>query len=297
MRIMHSQCCILFASLRRDWRSRNTLRGEAYTPSEKNSNFLNRRILLIMKRTVIAIMALAGVVSAASPVWVAEQIDSSHVTYTTTQTGSFTFDSLGDAAISNGESFSMTLTFCSTSNPFLQGNALSFIAAKAGSTSDLYDIAGNTNNQFRLYIRQSDHAFHFNVNGGNSNWNYGHNTDNHSEFSNYTWNVPEVSTISSDNPVLIGLTFTYVAEGDDYFTISPTNDSQIQFDTFTEDNVVHTLNFSDLTNYTASYSNAPSDMVTTIAITKSGQLPEPTTATLSLLALVGLVARRRRKQP
>lgn len=241
-------------------------------------------------------MALASVVAAASPNWVAKQVDSTHVTYTTTQTGSFTFDSLGDATISNGESFSMTLTFCSTSNPFLQGNALSFIAAKAGSSSDLYDIAGNTNDQFRLYIRQSDHAFHFNVNGGNSSWNYGHNTNEHSEFTNYTWNVPDVSTISSDNPVLIGLTFTYVAEGDNYFTISPTTDSQIQFDTFTEFNVVHTFNFSDLTNYTASYSNAPSDMVTTIAITKAGQLPEPTTVPLSLLALAGLATRRRRKQ-
>ncbi|MBE6435991.1 MAG: PEP-CTERM sorting domain-containing protein [Akkermansiaceae bacterium] len=241
-------------------------------------------------------MALAGISVAASPEWSAVQTDSEHVTYTTTQTGSFTFDSLGEASITNGESFTLTMKFYAESNPFLQSNALSFLTAKAGSGSDIYDIAGNTDNQFRVYIRESDQTLHFNVNGGNGSWKYGHNTEGKSEFANYVWNIPAQNEISSETPVLIGLTFNYVSTGDNHFTISATADSQIQFDAFTEYNVVHSFNFSDLTNYTGSYTNAPSNLVTTVSITKAGKLvPEPTTATLSLLALAGLAARRRRK--
>lgn len=245
-----------------------------------------------MKKTIIALLALAGVASAAAPTWSTTMPDDDHITYTTTQTGRFTFDSLGDAGIKDGESFSMTLTFTCPSNPFNQGNAISFIAAKGGSTSDLYDISGG-NNQFRLYVRASDSTTHFNVNG----WSYGGGNEVSTTIPNYTWTVPATNAISAENPAKIGITFTFVnsadaPDGDDYFTIASTADSQIQFDTFTERNIVRSYNFNDLTNETG-YIGAPTDMVTTISITKA--VPEPTTATLSLLALAGLAARRRRK--
>ena len=242
-------------------------------------------------------MVLSGIAVAASPEWSAVQTDATHVTYTTTQTGSFDFDSLGDAALRNDESFSMTMVFTCTTNPFVQGGALSFIAAKAGSSSDLYDIGGG-NDQFRIYIRQRDEAFHFNV---NNSWSYGHNTEGKSELEGFTWSVPD--TISEENPFTVGITFTYVnsqdaTDGNNYFTLAATPESQIQFTAKTDDNVVYasTFEFGDLTNYTANHTNAPANLVTTISITKAGQLvPEPATATLSLLALAGLAARRRRK--
>ena len=251
-----------------------------------------------MKKTIIALMALAGIASAAAPEWSAVQTDPTHVTYTTTQTGSFTFDSLGDAAISNGESFTLTMRFTCTSNPFVQGNALSFLAAKAGSQNDLYDIGGE-HNQFRLYIRPGDEFVQLSING----YNYGHNTGgNNSEY--YTSTLPAV--VSQETPVTLAFQFIYLndadaPDGDSDFTFASLPESQIQL-SISDHNIVKTFNFSDLTNYTGSYNNCPADMVTTISITKAGQLPidptpsipEPTTATLSLLALAGLAARRRR---
>ena len=259
-----------------------------------------------MKKTIIALVALAGVALADSPEWSAVQTDATHVTYTTTQTGSFDFDSLGDAALSNDESFSITMTFSCTTNPFVQGNAISLIAATAGANSDLYDISG-ADDQFRIYIRQTDTAFHFNV---NNSWIYGYSypEGKGDAVSDYSWTVP--GTISEETPFFVGFTFTYVnstdaADGDNYFTIAATPESQIQFTTHLDYNVVKTapFEFGDLTNYTADYTNAPANLVTTISITKAGQLPidpfpsvpEPTTATLSLLALAGLAGRRRRK--
>ena len=118
--------------------------------------------------------------------------------------------------------------------------------------------------------------------------------------SNYTYNAPAAANVSAANPIKFGLTFTYVneddaADGNNYFTIAPTADSQIQFDVLEDANVVRSFNCSNLTNDTAAYVDAPADMKTTISITKVGSIPEPTTAALSLLALTGLAARRRRK--
>lgn len=257
------------------------------------SNMHNVTILsLNMKKIFIPLVLLSSVGIGATPEWSLTQSDPSHVTYTTTQTGSYTFDSLGEAAITEGESFSITLKFTCSSDVFLQNDALSFIAAKNGSTSDLYDISGG-NDQFRLYIRKTNQAFHFSVNG----WVYGNETGK-TEFDGFTWAVP--SEISADSPFCVGVTFTYVngtdaPDGDNYFTISATEDSQIQFAAQTDKNVVRSFNFSDLTNETK-YSAAPSDLQTTISITKSGVLvPEPTSGILSALALAGLCARRRRK--
>lgn len=240
-------------------------------------------------------MALSGIAVAASPEWSAVQTDSTHVTYTTTQTGSFNFTDLGDAAIKDGESFSITMEFYAVSNPFLQGNGLSFLAAKNGD-DDLYNINGN-NDQFRFYVRPGDGIVNFSVNG----WIYGMGGDAQTQLSNTSYTAPAPDSVSAETPVKLGITFTYVndadaANGDSYFTLAPTADSQFQFSAQTDYNCVRSYNFSDLTNYTGTYTNAPSDIVTTISITKTGQLvPEPATATLSLLALAGLAARRRRK--
>lgn len=247
-----------------------------------------------MKRTIFALLALTGLATADTPTWTTVQSDATHVTYTTTQTGSFDFTSLGDASVADGESFSITMHFYAESNPFLQGGGLSFLAAKNG-TGELYDIGGQ-NNQFRFYVRPGDDIINFSVN----NWIYGSGGDAGTQLNNFKYTAPASDSVSAETPVVFGLTFTYVNRADsgiddDYFTLAPTADSQIQFDAHTDYNVVRTFNFSDLTNYTETYNNAPSDIVTTISITKVGLIPEPSAATLSLLALAGLAARRRRK--
>ena len=250
-----------------------------------------------MKKTLIALIALAGVATAdvaTTPVWTSTSTKPGQVTYSFTQTGSFNFTDLGAAAIKDGESFSITMEFYAVSNPFLQGNGLSFLAAKNG-TADLYDINGN-NDQFRFYVRPGDGIVNFSVNG----WIYGMGGDAGTQLSNTSYTAPAPESVSTETPVKFGLTFTYVneadaANGDNYFTIAPTADSQFQFNVQTDYNCVRSFNFSDLTNYTGTYTNAPADIVTTISITKAGVIPEPTTATLSLLALAGLAARRRRK--
>ena len=243
-------------------------------------------------------MALAGIASAdvaTTPVWTTASTTPGQVTYSFTQVGSFNFTDLGDAAIKDGESFSLTLEIYAKSNPFIQGGGLSFLAAKNG-TSDLYDINGG-NDQFRFYVRPGDGIVNFGVNG----WIYGTGVDAKTQLSNPSYTAPAPDSVSAETPVKFGLTFTYVndtdaANDDSYFILAPTADSQFQFDAQTEYNCVRSFNFSDLTNYTGTWTNAPSDIVTTVSITKAGELvPEPTTATLSLLALAALAARRRRK--
>ena len=243
-------------------------------------------------------MALAGIASAdvaTTPVWTTASTTPGQVTYSFTQVGSFNFTDLGDAAIKDGESFSITMEFYAVSNPFLQGNGLSFLAAKNGN-ADLYDINGG-NDQFRFYVRPGEGIVNFGVNG----WIYGIGADAGTQLKNSIYTAPAPDSVSAETPVKFGLTFTYVnnadsANGDNYFILAPTADSQFQFDAHTDYNCVRSFNFSDLTNYTGTWTNAPSDIVTTVSITKAGELvPEPTTATLSLLALAGLAARRRRK--
>lgn len=253
-----------------------------------------------MKKTLIALLSLAGVAvavdPATTPVWTTSSTSPGQVTYSFTQTGSFNFTDLGDAAIKDGESFSLTFEIYAKSNPFLQGGGLSFLAAKNGD-ADLYNINGG-NNQFRFYVRPGDGVVNFNING----WIYGMGSDITPDYGsvldNASYTAPAPGDVSADKPVKLGLTFTYVNEtdapnGDNYFIISPTADSQFQFDAKTDYNCVRSFNFSDLTNYTKNYANAPADIVTTVSITKV--VPEPATATLSLLALCGLAARRRRK--
>ena len=272
-------------------------RGTGYPCTSRCSN-IETSIIIIMKKTLIALMALAGLAAAdvaTTPEWITTSTAPGQVTYTFTQTGSFNFADLGDAAIKDGESFSITMEFYAVSNPFLQGNGLSFIAAKNGN-ADLYDINGN-NDQFRFYVRPGDGIVNFSVNG----WVYGMGRDARTQLSNTSYTAPAPDSVSAENPVKFGITFTYVndadaADGNSYFTLAPTADSQFQFAAQTDYNCVCSYNFSDLTNYTGTWTNAPSDIVTTVSITKAGELvPEPTTATLSLLALAGLAARRRRK--
>lgn len=249
-----------------------------------------------MKKTFIALMALTGVATAdvaTTPVWTTSSPAPGQVTYSFTQTGSFNFTDLGDAAIKDGESFTITMKFVCPSNPFVQGDGLSFVAAKSGSGSDLYDINGN-HNQFRVYLRPKDQCLILSLNG----WTYGYGGDAATDSSSYVENFPQTGDISAENPVVLGFTLQYVAEGDNHFTFSTTEDSQVQIAPITDYNVVKSYNFSDLTNYTGQWVNAPADLVSTISITKAGEIPsvpEPTTATLSLLALAGLAARRRRK--
>ncbi len=225
------------------------------------------------------------------------------ITYTATLTGNYRIN-LGAAAIVNGESFTLTVTTVTPSwgvNPYGVGLV---------STSNPYTTTTGAD-QFGIYIgnpagRNGDLVVEYYAN----KWTY--NSTN--TFSPNFDNVP--ATPSAETPITFGFSFEYLNAADAtaagipgsngnginngrlYF--SSTADSDVTVTSKDEGNVYNTYNFSTLTNYGPASDNVTygidPNAVTTITITKKGTLPvpEPATATLSLLALAGLAARRRR---
>lgn len=234
-----------------------------------------------MKKTLLSLLALSGLAMADSPAWHAVNNGDGTGTWSTTISGGFNFD-LGDLAIKDNESF--TLTVYQTAESWGNGYGTAMIA-----TGEPYDNCGGADT-FRFYIGKtgtSNEQLLIQVN----NWGY-----NNSGMTNYTNNA--TATPSAATPLTFGFSFTFVnsadAEGgDDYIEFASLPGSDITFDAKRDYNVVSTYNFSHLQNATTNTQAAlPTNVVTTITITK--QAPEPATATLSLLALAGLAARRRR---
>lgn len=236
-----------------------------------------------MKKSLIALLVFGCTVMAEDPIWNMQINTNGTATWTTTLVGGFNFD-LGDLAIKDGESF--TLSVKQTATSWANGYGTGVI-----STGDPYD-ANRENDQFRFYVGKTgtDNAkVIMDVNG----WEYDSSKD---RLDGYTNNAPQDP--SAEAPLTLGFVFQFVngddaANSNDYFVLSSAPGADVVF-AKTDDNIVRSFNFSHLQN-TSSQAALPGDVVTTISITKEYLVPEPATATFSLLALAGFAARRRRK--
>ena len=113
-----------------------------------------------MKTTIslLSLTALGGLCAyGATPVWNITDAGGGNVTYTTSASGTFTFDDLGSAAISGGESFTLTVEFTSTVSPWVQNGAITPIAAMGSATGDIYDLSPPITFGFTLqYVNGTD---------------------------------------------------------------------------------------------------------------------------------------------
>ena len=257
-----------------------------------------------MKKTLITLLALGGLAmgteetpatpaTPATPDWTITDHGDGTATYSITLNGSY-YINLGDAAISDGESFSMSVETTASRWGNDWGTGLV-------GTSNPYAANGTKgDDEFIVYIGRADknEKLIYALN----NWNYTKSDIGTGEGKvDYT---NAANSPSEEAPLTLGVTFTFVnaddAEDDnDYFVIESTDNSDVAF-SFRDDNIVRSFNFSTLINYGGTSGagaenlvRLPDNAVTTISITKA--VPEPTTATLSLLALAGLAARRRRR--
>ena len=247
-----------------------------------------------MKKTIITLMALACSVgvAATTPEWVIADHGNGTATYSITLTGDYTID-LGEAAIKGGESFTMTVE--TEASGWANGWGTGLVGTKDPYGSD------GSNDNFRVYFGHvsSNEKLVYNLNG----WAYEQSSGDA---------CPDYSGVAESGPLTLGFTFTFVnsddaledgenetSGGGNYFTIANSQNSDVTF-SYTDYNIVGSFNFATLTNESTTAS-MPSGAVTTISITKAYSapdtpgVPEPATATLSLLALAGLAARRRRK--
>ena len=212
-----------------------------------------------MKKTIIALLALAGVAAAAP------------LTLTSPANGSL---SSGNNAVAWSEDYS-TLTSWELSFTLTDaalGDAILFGTDRDGSGAAGYILSTNVDGSLEVYAR-------------NIGVNYSNST--------------AAGVVTAGTPVAI--TFSFVADENQY-----TN--EIVGGTFTVKAgeatsswaVTSGLGYTDLTNNSVSrfWTNGGAEQFSNITVTKLDNnmvVPEPTTATLSLLALAGLAARRRRK--
>ena len=212
-----------------------------------------------MKKTIIALLALAGVAAAAP------------LTLTSPTDGSLTSS---NAAVAWSENYSTLtsweLSFTLTDTTL--GDAIIFGTDKDSSGAAGYLLSTNTDGSLEVYAR-------------NINVTYSKST--------------AAGVVTAGTPVAI--TFSFVADENQY-----TN--EIVGGTFTVKAgeatsswaVTDGLEYTDLTNNSVSrfWTNGGAEQFSNITVAKLDNnmvVPEPTTATLSLLALAGLAARRRRK--
>ena len=212
-----------------------------------------------MKKTIIALLALAGVAAAAP------------LTLTSPANGSL---SSGNNAVAWSEDYS-TLTSWELSFTLTDaalGDAILFGTDRDGSGAAGYILSTNVDGSLEVYAR-------------NIGVTYSKST--------------AAGVVTAGTPVAI--TFSFVADENQY-----TN--EIVGGTFTVKAgeatsswaVTSGLGYTDLTNNSVSrfWTNGGAEQFSNITVTKLDNnmvVPEPTTATLSLLALAGLAARRRRK--
>ena len=243
-----------------------------------------------MKKTIIALMALTGAaVAATTPEWSFVDNGNGTATYSVTLNGNYTI-ALGEAAIENGEAFTLIVETTASGWANQYGSGLV-------STNDPYNYnttAEKADDNFRMYFGSDNNSERVVV--GINRWSYG------SSESKLTGvdasNVPALKTGSNAetvSPLTLGMVLTY--NGSNLLTVTNTADSDIKF-SISESNIVGSFNFATLTNTgAASIPNAQTSISITKAYTApiAPAVPEPATATLSLLALAGLVMRRRRK--
>lgn len=204
-----------------------------------------------------------------SPDWtVSEGIFDRTITYTSKKLyGKYSVD-LGEATIKNGDSFTL------------------YVSMKVCSWSK----------EMGTPIASTDN---FNVYFGSFSYKTVKLTANNTvyEMSGLSYKY-STSQVDSRNPVTLSFIFQYINEkdslvGKDYFIFSAGKDSDVKFDTFTEYNIKTDFNFTSLTSEYFSMPPAQ-NQETIISITKSSQIPEPSTTAFSLLAIVGFIFYRYR---
>ena len=211
--------------------------------------------------TLIAAAAMTATAYAevvASPTWTWSLGADGDLTASTTISGGFDFD-LGDLAITGGESFKLSVFQTATSWANNGGTGV------IGTHDPYSDDASNNN--FRFYVGNSnnDNKLLLNVNG----WSYGKGAN--SGVDAFSCAYPEEP--SAETPLSFGFSFQYVnssdaKDGNDYFVFSSLVDSQFSFKSKTDYNCVRTFNFSHLQNTNSSDVSLPSDVLTTISISK-----------------------------
>ncbi len=205
----------------------------------------------------------------------------------------------GKYMIQEGESFTLSITAISDANTEFNGFANNYGTGLL-ATGDPYshpkdNMDGNYpnyhDNEFGIYVgssldiqetdgtvnHQQKVELHFN------------NTNN--KVSNYALNHLNDGDVSK---LTLSFTLAYTAPdatGYSSMVFSANEGSDVTFDTLTIANPETSVLYESIRNWGTL--SAPLGTVTTLSLTTS--IPEPTTATLSLLALAGLAARRRRR--
>ena len=224
-----------------------------------------------MKKTLIALMALAGVASADVTVYTKDQANAWLDAITANYTGDFTA-SITYSAATPGNNAEAVLTMASDFHIVSQHPSYVGLSGKAdgGKTPTNGDIS------WVAPTSTVDNVNTFEFNSGKTYQWISFGNDGTSRLSNFSWTGATI-------------TLEYVAGGTSTLSIVSPGSNVTEKIVFTGGSLQ--LNASDL-----ALGNATSG-VTALTITRNGTtytIPEPATATLSLLALAGLAARRRR---
>lgn len=257
-----------------------------------------------MKKTLIALMALAGVVSAADTFVFADlsvSAPENGISWNA-ETKKLTADTGYTLATNTGSNAQTALTF-----------ALNLTQAATYSSADLCPLItiATANNSG---VAQSTYGLWLTDDGLSGRWG---NDEYNTRGSNNT--LAEYSGVVSIESILTGNSNVYTVNGEKYISLTLVTDKSCSNNSGDTNNVGVTTYDADgnrvwycealagsslnqftsielNTDYISSAAITPTLLSPTAAGTQAAMfIPEPATATLSLLALAGLAARRRRK--
>ncbi|MBR5878575.1 MAG: PEP-CTERM sorting domain-containing protein [Akkermansia sp.] len=272
-----------------------------------------------MKKTIATLFALSSVAMGETSLLTAD--DASYSIYNVTSSTA-TLDLSSDTKAYTD----MTLTFKLKADAFLtelyssgQNHTNATLASVATTTTNLgmaIRFNSSSNTKSSIYAVYSSNSAASGANGmsngfGPATWTATLNGSNISSTSAFTdmldtWGYNSLTQESNVSEMLCS--FVYGAGdtgGQCYFTVVMDNGDCYEFTGSTTkfNNTDYKFTYSDVTNLSVN-SNLVSDALMfdscltnsdVISVHSSMMIPEPTTATLSLLALAGLAARRRRK--
>ena len=269
-----------------------------------------------MKKTIIALFTLGGVVMGDSvPVTVADASYSIYNATASTATLNFASDATAYTA--------MTLTFRLNADAFLpelyscgQNHTNATLATVAGGGTNMgmaIRFNSSNNNKSSIYaVHNTTNNAANGVNGmstgfGPTTWTTtlnGTPIADSSAFSDLltTWGYNTTTGENNVKEMLCSLAYKAGNQGGQcYFTVVMDNGDRYEFSGATATN--YKFSYADITNLSVN-PNLVTDALMfdrvlsasdVISVHSGLMVPEPTTATLSLLALAGLAARRRRR--
>ncbi len=238
-----------------------------------------------MKKTLIALLALAGVAAAAEPTWSYDD--------PTIQAGSYTLK------MDNWTTGDSTL-YDYLYGVFVEGGTLTFNLNinYTGSNCGYY--------QALLHVGKKDTGFSIYANGGpNLIVSEKHNTGVGYEFSTDMGTGDHVVTITlqGDATTRKADVSVVVDSGTELTKVDSLDWAKMEWDTASGEAAKYSINnvapgwenYNDNNKAANSTTLQSGSVAYTVGTGKAYLVPEPATATLSLLALAGLAARRRRK--